>query len=169
VNQTSAYLAGGVVPTRAGNAHPSIFPYQPLPTADGDLVVIAGNDTQFVRLCEVLEAPELASDPRFARNRDRTRNRAELEPLLVARLSRRTADDWFAAFTAAGVPCAPINTVAEGVAYAEGLGLDPVVAPGGVRSARNPIRLSATPPSHRLPPPPLDGDGDELRDWLRSG
>ena len=70
-----------------GNAHPSIFPYEPMPTADGDLVVIAGNDAQFRRLCEALGIPELGTDPRFARNADRTANRAELRPILVERLA----------------------------------------------------------------------------------
>jgi crotonobetainyl-CoA:carnitine CoA-transferase CaiB-like acyl-CoA transferase len=173
VNQTSAYLAGGVTPTRAGNEHPSIYPYSPLPTADGDLVVIAGNDGQFRRLCELLGAPELADDPRFARNVDRTRHRVELEPLLVAQLRQHTAADWFTLLTEAGLPCAPIATVAQGVTYAEKLGLDPVVELGpteaggvGIRGVACPIGLSATPASHRLPPPALDFSGDEVRRWL---
>ncbi|HSP39100.1 MAG TPA: CoA transferase [Frankiaceae bacterium] len=173
VNQTSAYLAGGVLPTRAGNAHPSIYPYEPFPTADGELVVIAANDGQFVRLCDLLGIPDVARDPRFAGNADRTRNRLELEPLLVERLSTRTAQEWFDLLAAGGVPCAPIATVAEGVAYAERLGLEPVVdlddgrgAP--VRAVASPIRLSRTPATHRLPPPALDADGDELRRWLGS-
>ena len=66
VNQTSAYVAGGVVPFRMGNSHPSLTPYEPLPTADGELIVTAGNDGQFRRLCEVIGAPQLADDPRFA-------------------------------------------------------------------------------------------------------
>jgi crotonobetainyl-CoA:carnitine CoA-transferase CaiB-like acyl-CoA transferase len=177
VNQTSAYLAGGVLPARAGNAHPSIHPYEPFPTADGDLVVIAGNDAQFVRLCELLGAPELSADARFARNVDRTRFRAELVPLLTERLASRSAAEWFSLLTGAGVPCAPINTVAEGIAYAELLGLEPVVELSGdhpgavadpVRMVASPIRLSSTPVSHRTPAPPLDADGDELRQWLSS-
>ena len=68
VNQTSAYVAGGVVPLRMGNAHPSLFPYEPLPTGDGELIVIAGNDGQFRKLAAVLGMPELADDPRFARD-----------------------------------------------------------------------------------------------------
>ena len=87
VNQTSAYVAAGVVPFRMGNAHPSLFPYEPLPTGDGELIVTAGNDAQFRKLCEVLGAPELADDPRFASNAGRTANRDELRPLLVERLA----------------------------------------------------------------------------------
>ena len=83
VNQTSAYAAGGVVPFRMGNSHPSLFPYEPLPTGDGELIVTAGNDAQFGRLCEAIGAPELADDPRFATNPGRTANRDELRPLLA--------------------------------------------------------------------------------------
>jgi crotonobetainyl-CoA:carnitine CoA-transferase CaiB-like acyl-CoA transferase len=91
VNHTSAYVAGGTVPYRMGNAHPSLFPYEPLPAADGDIIVIAGNDGQFSRLCKVLGAPELLDDPRFARNQDRTANREALRPLLEARSPRAPA------------------------------------------------------------------------------
>jgi crotonobetainyl-CoA:carnitine CoA-transferase CaiB-like acyl-CoA transferase len=168
VNQTSAVVAGGTVPHRMGNAHPSLFPYEPLPTADREMIVIAGNDGQFARLCAVLDLPDLVGDPRFRHNEDRTRNRAELRPLLVARLAQRGADDWFERFTAAGLPCGPINSVRDGVELATRLGLDPVVEVGdaAVPSIRHPIRLSATPPGYRLPPPSPDEHGAELRAWL---
>ncbi|SBT66836.1 Crotonobetainyl-CoA:carnitine CoA-transferase CaiB [Micromonospora sediminicola] len=166
VNHASAHVAGGVVPHRMGNAHPSIVPYEPLPTADGELVVIAANDGQFRTLCRVLGVPELATDPRFRGNADRTAHRDELRPLLVAALSRRGSARWFGELRAAGVPCSPINSVAEGVALAEGLGLDPVVTVGGVPGIRHPIGLSDSPPSYDLPPPGLDAHGPELRAWL---
>jgi crotonobetainyl-CoA:carnitine CoA-transferase CaiB-like acyl-CoA transferase len=168
VNHTSAYLAGGTVPLRMGNAHPSLFPYEPLPTADGELVVIAGNDAQFARLCTVLGAPDLLEDPRFGRNQDRTANRAALQPLLEARLRTRTSAEWFDAMMAAGVPCAPIQTIDQGVAYAREVGLDPVVEVGeeGLPMARHPITFSRTPARHDLPPPGLDEHGDDLRAWL---
>jgi len=170
VNHTSAYVAGGTVPYRMGNAHPSLFPYEPLPAADGDIIVIAGNDGQFARLAKVLGAPELLDDPRFARNQDRTANREVLRPLLEARLATRTRDEWFRELLAAGVPCAPINTLDEGVAYATELGLDPVVEVGdgdaAVPSARNPVTFSRTPTRYVLPPPGLDEHGAELRAWL---
>ena len=86
VNHSSAYVAGGVVPFRMGNSHPSLFPYEPLPCSDGDLIITAGNDGQFRKLCDVLGLPGLAEDPRFAHNQDRTANRDELRPLLVERL-----------------------------------------------------------------------------------
>ena len=170
VNQTSAFVAGGVTPYRMGNSHPSLFPYEPLPCADGELIIAAGNDGQFRRLCEVLGVPELVADPRFLRNEDRTANRDELRPLLVERLRTRTKMEWFREIIAAGVPCGPINTVDQGVAFAEEVGLSPVVTAGqgaaAVRSVRNPITFSTTPPDYRLPPPSLDEHGAEIRRWL---
>ncbi|WP_422770021.1 CaiB/BaiF CoA transferase family protein [Plantactinospora sp. WMMC1484] len=170
VNHSSGYVAGGAVPYRMGNAHPSLFPYEPLPVADGELIVIAGNDGQFRRLCEVLGLPELVDDPRFGRNQDRTANREELRPLLVEKLRTRTRDEWFADLIAAGVPCAPINTIDRGVAFAEQLGLDPVVTVGEGASAvpmvRNPITFSGTRSRYDLPPPGLDEHGEEIRAWL---
>ncbi|HEY4568646.1 MAG TPA: CoA transferase [Kribbella sp.] len=166
VNQASAYVAGGVVPLRMGNSHPSLFPYEPLPCADGELIITAGNNGQFRKLVEVLGVPELADDPRFDRNEKRTANRAELRPLLVERLSTRPKLDWFRDIIAAGVPCGPINTVDGGVAFAEDIGLGPVVTVGSIPSVRNPITFSDNAASYRLPPPALDEHGAELRKWL---
>ncbi len=170
VNHASAYVAAGVVPYRMGNSHPSLFPYEPLPCADGDLIITAGNDGQFRKLVEILGVAELADDPRFARNQDRTANRDALRPLLVERLRTRSKLDWFSQIIAAGVPCGPINTIDGGVAFAEDVGLDPVVSLGTdgaeVRSVRNPITLSETPPTYRLPPPGLGEHDAEIRAWL---
>ncbi|GAA1928543.1 CaiB/BaiF CoA-transferase family protein [Streptomyces sodiiphilus] len=170
VNHSSAYAAGGVVPYRMGNAHPSVFPYEPLPTADHDLIVAAANDGQFRKLCEVLGIPEAADDPRFARNADRTANREELRPLLTERLKRRGALEWFELLVEAGVPSGPINTIDGGFAMAERFGLEPVVEVGegdrAVPTTRHPIRFSETPAAYRLPPPRLDEHGEELRAWL---
>jgi crotonobetainyl-CoA:carnitine CoA-transferase CaiB-like acyl-CoA transferase len=170
VNQASAYVAGGVVPFRMGNSHPSLFPYEPLPTADGDLIITAGNDAQFARLCKALGLPELVDDPRFGRNEDRTANREELRPLLVERLKTRGRMEWFEELLADGIACGPINTVEEGIAFAERVGLDPVVVVGegsaAVPGIRNPITFSATPARYDLPPPGLDEHGTELRAWL---
>jgi crotonobetainyl-CoA:carnitine CoA-transferase CaiB-like acyl-CoA transferase len=172
VNQTTAYVAGEVVPHRMGNAHPSLFPYEPLPTADGDLIITAGNTGQFTKLCKVLGVPELVDDPRFGTNQERTANREELRPLLVERLKTRGRMEWFRDLLAAGVACGPINTVEEGVAFAEQVGLDPVVRVGddgtAVPSVRNPITFSDSPTEYHLRPPDLDEHGKELRAWLSS-
>jgi crotonobetainyl-CoA:carnitine CoA-transferase CaiB-like acyl-CoA transferase len=160
VNQGSAYTAGGVVPQRMGNAHPSIAPYELLDTADGDLVLAVGNDRQFAALCTVLEAPELAADARFATNAARVAHRVPLRAALVARLARRSAADWAARLTDARVPAGVVNDVGAAFALATALGLDPIVTlpredGSPVALTRNPIGLSATPPTYRTAPPRL--------------
>jgi crotonobetainyl-CoA:carnitine CoA-transferase CaiB-like acyl-CoA transferase len=155
-----------------GNSHPSLFPYEPLPTGDGDLIVTAGNDTQFRKLCEIIGAPELPADPRFSTNPVRTANREKLRPLLAEKLAGRSAAEWFDLLIASGVPCGPINTVDDGVAFAEKIGLEPVITAGSGDRARpgvrHPVTFSATPPDYPLAPPQLDEHGDDIRAWLSS-
>lgn len=170
VNQSGAFLAGGVVPHRMGNAHPSLCPYEPLPCADGQVIIAVGNDGQFRRLTDVLGVPELANGARFIRNADRVVNRAELRALLEPVLRTFDRHELVSRLTAAGVPCGPINSVADGIAYAAELGLEPVVELGPdeapVRSVRHPITFSETPASYRLPPPGLGEQDAEIRAWL---
>ncbi|MDL5160384.1 CaiB/BaiF CoA transferase family protein [Actinomycetospora termitidis] len=170
VNHSSAWVAGGVVPHRMGNAHPSVFPYEPLATADDDLIIAAANDGQFRKLCDVLGIPEVAADERYARNASRTENREELRPILVGKLKEKSAVEWFELLVDAGVPCGPIQSIDGGFAMAERFGLDPVVEVGegdrAVPTTRHPIRFSATPAVYELPPPDLDEHGEELRAWL---
>ncbi len=171
VNQTGAYVTSGTVPTRMGNAHPSLFPYEPLPASDGEIIIIAGNDGQFSRLCEVLGLSELVTDERFATNANRTANREQLRPLLEDKLAQRTKAEWFEVLLAAGVASGPINTIAEGVQFAEKLGLEPVVEVGSgdaMRpSIRNPITFSSSGVRYDLPPPTLGEHTDEVRSWIR--
>jgi crotonobetainyl-CoA:carnitine CoA-transferase CaiB-like acyl-CoA transferase len=160
VNQGSAYTIAGVVPTRMGNAHPSIAPYELYPTADGELVLAVGNDRQFESLCEVLGVGELATDSRFARNDDRVRNRVQLREALCSVLLKRPALAWADRLTAARVPAGVVNDVGGAFALAAALGLDPIVEiprrdGAAVRLTRNPIGLSDTPPRYELPPPAL--------------
>jgi crotonobetainyl-CoA:carnitine CoA-transferase CaiB-like acyl-CoA transferase len=166
VNQASSYVCTGRPPRAMGNRHPSITPYETLATADRPLVVAVGNDGQFARLCRVLGLPELATDPRFATNADRVANRDALAELLERALAARGAADWVAALAAAGVPCGLVNNVGEAFALAERLGLDPVVAAGGVPQVADPIRLSSTPVSYRLAPPALGEHTAEVLGWL---
>lgn len=172
VNHTSAAVAAGVTPFRMGNAHPSLFPYEPLPTSDGEIIVIAGNDGQFATLCQVLGLPELVDDERFASNELRTGNREELRPSLLKALAQETTEEWFHRFRERGLPGGPVNTVPQGVDFARSIGLDPVVEVGQgdrvIPSIRNPISFSATPASYRLAPPRLDEHRDEIRDELRA-
>ena len=171
VNQTAAYAAAGEVPFRMGNAHPSLFPYEALPTKDRDLIIAAGNDKQFRALCKVLEIESVADDSRFTANSDRTANREQLRPLLLARLAEWAADDLFIALNKVGVPCGPINTIGDGVELAEKLGLKPRIAVGeGDRKVdliRNPITFSEGEISYDLPPPQLGEHSDEIREWLK--
>ncbi|MBM7368266.1 CaiB/BaiF CoA transferase family protein [Gordonia hydrophobica] len=160
-NQASGYVGAGVVPRAMGNRHPSIAPYELVPTADRDLALAVGNDRQFGSLVAELGAAELADDPRFATNTERVANREVLLSTLTELLAADTADGWFARLTAVGVPCGPVNDIGEAFALAERLGLNPVAQiddprrDGPVATVANPIRLSATPPTYRSAPPRL--------------
>ncbi|MFC4241857.1 CaiB/BaiF CoA transferase family protein [Gryllotalpicola reticulitermitis] len=170
-NHSSTYVAAGTVPFRMGNAHPSLFPYEPLPAADGEIIIVAANNAQFRRLADAIGRPELADDPRFAETEARNINRAELRPALVEALSTRTIAEWHELLTKAGIACGPVNTIDKGVELAKRLGLDPVVQVGdgeaSVPMIRNPITFSRTRPAYRTPPPALGADTDQIKDWLR--
>ena len=141
-NHSSTFVAGGQVPFRMGNAHPSLFPYEPLPASDGEIVVVAANNVQFARLAKALGLDELIDDPRFAESGLRNKHREQLRPLLVDVLSTKTIAEWFEILTDAGIACGPINTIDGGVALAEKLGLRPVVNVGEGGEAIPMIRLS---------------------------
>jgi len=164
VNQASAFVGAGVVPRFLGNAHPSIAPYEVFQAADRSMIIAVGNDGQFARLGTVLGLPGLATQPRFATNADRVANRAALKELVEVRLADRTADAWQEAITAAGVPCGPINTIAQGIELAERLGLQPVIEvsddrrPDPQPQVANPVTYSTTPAAYRSAPPHVDED-----------
>jgi crotonobetainyl-CoA:carnitine CoA-transferase CaiB-like acyl-CoA transferase len=172
VNQTAGYLLSGTVPTRLGNEHPSIYPYEPLPTADGDIVIAIGNDPQFHRLCEALGLPALSGDDRFATAPQRSLHRQSLRPLLQHALGKCSSSEWFEALTEARIPCAPVNDVRQGLEFAERIGLDPVVDAGTGAQAlpgiRNPITFSETPVSYDLAPPAHNEHREPILGWLRS-
>jgi crotonobetainyl-CoA:carnitine CoA-transferase CaiB-like acyl-CoA transferase len=160
VNQSSAYTVAGVVPGRMGNRHPSIAPYELLRCGEGELVLAVGNDRQFRDLCEAIGEPALAADERFATNSARVENRAELQLLLERALAARPAAEWVELLRARRVPAGVVNDVGAAFAFADAIGLDPIVEVPSedgdpVRLPRNPIRLSKTPASYRLPPPHL--------------
>jgi crotonobetainyl-CoA:carnitine CoA-transferase CaiB-like acyl-CoA transferase len=159
-NQVSGFLATGKTPGRLGNAHPSIVPYQAFAAADGHLALAVGNDLQFARFCEIAGRPELASDRRFATNAGRVENREVLVPILAAVVRDRPVRAWIEALEAAGVPCGPVNDLAQVFEDPQvvhrGLRVDlPHPVAGTVSVVRSPIRLSATPVVHRDPPPAL--------------
>ena len=170
VNQTGAFTAAGVVPMRMGNEHPSVYPYRSMPTRDRDVIIAAANDRQFRSLCEVLGIAAVADDERFKLNADRTENRDELHPILLARFAEWSADDLFVALNKVGVPCGPINSIREGIELAERLGLEPRVTVGegdaAVDVVRNPIHFSGAKVRYDLPPPKLGEHSHEIRAWL---
>lgn len=164
VNQASAYTIAGVVPGRMGNAHPSIAPYSLFPTGDGDLILAVGTDRQFAGLCEVLGAPDLASDPRYATNTARVEHRITLRAALVDLLAARPAAAWAADLSAARVPAGEVNDIGAAFRLAQALELEPIVevprADGTtVPLVRNPIGLSRTPAAYRSAPPSLPPAG----------
>ena len=164
--ENGAYALTNDVAHGMGIRHPSICPYEQFPTADRLLIIAAGNDRQFRALCECLGLPQLSDDPRFATNSARVAHRDQLIPLLGSVLRTGGADEWFATLTGAGVPCGPINDVAQGMQFAESLGLEPIVDVNGSAQVANPLRLSATPVSYRCRPPALGADEDEILAWL---
>jgi len=153
VNQSSAYVAGDVVPGILGNEHPSIAPYEVFATADKPLVLAVGNDGQFGRLCEALGDAAAASDPRFSTNPARVENRDALKSWLVDHLATKSADQWFTELMAVGVPCGPINGIDGAIALAQSLDLDPVATIDGVRTVSNPITFSGSPVAYVRRPP----------------
>ena len=167
INQTTNYLVGGQVPGRMGNAHPNVVPYQDFPTADGNMIIACGNDGQFAKLARAAGHPGWATDPRFATNRARLANRGALLDAMVPVCRTRTTADWVAALEAVGVPCGPINTLedvfADPQVQARGTRITmPHAAGAELPLVANPVKMSATPPTYRLPPPLLGADTDAV-------
>lgn len=169
VNQASSYLTTGTPPTRLGNTHPSIAPYELLPVADGSVAVACGNDLQFARLARALGDSSLAEDKRFSNNAARVSNRDSLRARLEPLMAHGSADFWVARLTEVGVPAGTVGSVADGFALAEELGLKPLVDVGeGVPAqVRNPVGLSDTPITRYVAPPRLGQHSDQIRRWLQ--
>jgi crotonobetainyl-CoA:carnitine CoA-transferase CaiB-like acyl-CoA transferase len=168
------YLTSGKVPQRVGNEHPNIVPYNVLPAADGYVILAVGNDAQFVKFCAFAGAPELASDPRFATNADRVRNRAALYALLPELMRRKSQAEWVQGLAPLGVPCSPVNTVdqvfADPQVQARGMKVSvPHPLAGSVDLIGNPLKLSATPVTYRRPPPTLGQHTEEVLQELGLG
>ena len=158
-NQILNYWYSGSVPSRVGNAHPNIVPYEVFPTRDGHIILAVGNDGQYAAFCRVAGQPELADDPRFRANPDRVKNRAVLVPIVGEIMGTRTKQQWIDALEAAGVPCGPINTYAEVFENEQvrhrGLRVDIPHPLGTVPTVASPMRFSATPVEYNMPPPRL--------------
>jgi crotonobetainyl-CoA:carnitine CoA-transferase CaiB-like acyl-CoA transferase len=165
-NQCMNYFVSGTAPGRMGNAHPNLVPYQDFPTADGAVIVTAGNDAQFARLCGALRRPEWSDDERFRTNGSRVRHRDVLIDLIAERMATRTTRAWIADLEAAGVGCGPINTLAGVFAdpQVEARGLAFPMQRSGIEMTlvANPMAMSETPAEYRLPPPALGADTDRV-------
>ena len=167
-NVASNYLVGGKIPRRLGTAHPNSVPYQVFPTGDGFIIIAANNDGQFERFCRAAGTPELLEDPDFASNALRVQNRDRLIPLIEAVTRTRGTDAWMEALEAAGVPCAPVNTIdrvfADPQVEARGMQIrmPHPLADEDVRLVGSPIRLSRTPVGYRRAPPALGQHTDEV-------
>jgi crotonobetainyl-CoA:carnitine CoA-transferase CaiB-like acyl-CoA transferase len=167
INVVQAALVTGREPVRYGNAHPTIVPYQAFEAADRPFVVAVGNDGQWRRLCEGLEWDDLASEGRYATNPGRVEHRAALVAVLEERFRARTAADWLARLEAAGVPCAPVQSVREALAdpvLVERDGIWPMAGPtfGEVETVASPLRFSRTPAAMARPAPALGEHTDEV-------
>ncbi len=174
-NVGGAYFATGQRPRRLGNAHPNIVPYQPFRAKDKYIIVAVGTERMWGAFCRILGLEEtVMNDPRFATNPERSRHRAELIPLLEEVIAQKEAAFWLERFLEEGIPCGPINYVDEALA-------DPQVVSRGcivqlehplietVQSIGNPIHLSETPVSYRLPPPLLGQHNEEVLSGLGYG
>lgn len=170
-NQAANYFASGQSPGLVGNCHPNIVPYQDFPTSDGRIIIAVGNDGQFARLAELLGQPHWAAPDAWQRNTQRLAGRERLVPLIAAELAKRPSADWLTALDAAGIPCGPIQDLAQvfasDQAKARALVIErPHGAGGTVRMTANPIKLSRTPIEHGAAPPLLGADGAAILDEL---
>lgn len=166
-NQGMSYLATGETPKRIGNTHPSIVPYQVFPTADGAIILACGNDNLFSKFCAVAKREDLFKDERFAKNAGRVKNRSTLVPILEDVFRQRATEAWVEALEEAGVPCGPINTVAQAFAnpqvQARGMQIKlPHPLADEVPLMGSPMKFSGTPIEHKLPPPVLGQHADEI-------
>jgi crotonobetainyl-CoA:carnitine CoA-transferase CaiB-like acyl-CoA transferase len=174
VNAGTNYLTDGKLPTRLGNGHPNIVPYQVFSTADAPMILAVGNDAQFRRFCEVAGLDELASDERYATNPMRIRHRTALCELVDKALRRQPRELWLRELEAAGVPCGPVNNLQDVFSdpHVKARGAElrmpcDWAADGEIGLLANPLKMSATPPSYRRAPPRLNEHAAEvLMDWL---
>jgi len=174
INQGLGYLVSGENPQRLGNGHPHIVPYDTFPASDGHFIIAVGNDGQFARMCEVMDRPDWAADPRFAKNVDRVRNRKTLMPLIEEITLTRSSAEWIAALEEIAVPCGPVNTLSEVFTDPQTLAREMRISlphaggpDGQVDLIGNPLKMSDTPVSYRQAPPRLGEHTDDvLRDTL---
>jgi crotonobetainyl-CoA:carnitine CoA-transferase CaiB-like acyl-CoA transferase len=168
-----SYLTTGEMPERIGNTHPSIVPYQVFNTQDGHIILACGNDNLFRKFCAAAHCSELADDIRFARNSDRVKNRAEIEPILSAIFAKQTTKEWTHILEAAGVANGPINTIGQAFQEEQTLArktLQSIPHPlsGTAPIIASPMKFSATPIEYKNSAPLLGQHTDEIMATLGS-
>lgn len=173
VNQTTGLVAADHVPSRLGNDHPSLAPYQLVPTADVPIVIAAGNPRQFATLAAMIGAPELVDDPRFISNAARVEHREALREVLEAAFVTRPSSEWLTRANGMGLPAGPVNDLRQAFEFAKDLGVPTTVeVPRSdgrtIKQVVNPLSFSATPIEYRVAPPLLGADGDEIRSELEA-
>jgi crotonobetainyl-CoA:carnitine CoA-transferase CaiB-like acyl-CoA transferase len=172
INAATNHLVSGKIPGRIGNRHPNIAPYQTFPTANGEIAIAVGNDQQFARFCMAIGTPELVSDDRFARNRDRVVNIDALDQLVSNTLRADTAENWERRLIAAEIPAGRVATIDQVVANSHTLAREMVVemethGAQPLRLLGNPLKMSATPVRFDRAPPHVDQDRDDILSLLR--
>jgi crotonobetainyl-CoA:carnitine CoA-transferase CaiB-like acyl-CoA transferase len=164
-NQSMNYLASGEPPTRMGNKHPNIAPYQTFEVSDGHLIVAVGNDAQFARLCHTLGLAELIEDARFIGNAQRVLNRDQLERLLSASIITWQRDELLQALDSAVVPAGPINSVADVFNDPQFIARHMHIQPDDVPGVRTPIIFSDSELNLERRAPRLGEHNDDLQGW----
>jgi len=167
INVASNYLVSGKDARRFGNGHPNVVPYTTYATADTMIAVAVGNDAQFARFSETVGHPEWAADPRFTKNPDRIANRDALDSLIGAALKKDKTAAWITKLRAVGVPCGPINTVAQALNHPHTLAREMVrtvkhASAGDLKLVGIPFQMNGTPATIRRPPPRLSEHTDEV-------
>lgn len=174
-NAIARYVASGTAPGPLGSRHPSITPFEAFACRDGHLIIAAGNDRLFGKLMEILDLPHLIKDPRFISNHDRCLNCLILKGLMEEQLQRRDVEEWLAVLEEAGIPCGPINNVADVLSDQQVLARNMVVTvddpvAGQLKMAGNPLKISGfEDPTTRGAVPDLDGNRDAILKELKNG
>ena len=167
INQGVAYLVSGEVPGRLGNGHPTIVPYETFPASDRNFILAVGNDSQFQKFCAAAGASDLAEDPRFTKNADRVRNRKDLVPIIRRLTIEKSADEWIECLEREGVPCGPVNDLAQVFDDPQILARHMKITmdhpqSGTVDLIGSPINLSKTPVAYTKAPPMLGADTETV-------
>jgi CoA:oxalate CoA-transferase len=167
-NAIVRYTTTGEIPGPMGARHPSITPFEAFTTADGNIIIAAGNDGLFVKLAQALGRGDLAANPHFKTNSLRNQHQEALKAEIEMVLSKADTDHWIGVLEAAGVPCGPVNNIAQALAHPQTEARNMVVTVddptmGRLKLAGNPMKLSvfADPPA-RAPAPDLDADRDRI-------